>query len=126
SIKEDLIKNLAEKATDAAYWLRDDVGVKWIDELMFFGGHSVKRSLIPEGHSGSSIISTYKDKADELGIEVLTDTDVKEIIEEDGTIKGVKAETKDGELTVNAKSVVLASGGFGANDEMCYEYDKEI
>lgn len=126
SIKEDLIKNLAEKATDAAYWLRDDVGVKWVDELMFFGGHSVKRSLIPEGHSGSSIISTYKDKADELGIEVLTDTDVKEIIEEDGTTKGVRAETKDGELTVNAKSVVLASGGFGANDEMCYEYDKEV
>lgn len=126
SINNELIENLAQKATEAAYWLRDDVGVKWLDELMFFGGHSVKRSLIPEGHSGSTIISAYKKKADDLGIEVLTETDVKEILSKDGKIAGVKAETKDGELTVNAKSVVIASGGFGANDEMCYEYDNEI
>lgn len=38
----ELIKVLADKATEDAYWLRDDIGVKWLDSLMFFGGHSVK------------------------------------------------------------------------------------
>lgn len=122
----ELIKVLADKATEDAYWLRDDIGVKWLDSLMFFGGHSVKRSLIPAAHTGNELIKNYLKKAEELGIEVLTETDVKEILSKDGKVCGIKAETKDGELVVNAKSVVVASGGFGANADMCYEFDKEI
>lgn len=122
----ELIKVLADKATEDAYWLRDDIGVEWLDSLMFFGGHSVKRSLIPAAHTGNELIKNYLKKAEELGIEVLTETDVKEILSKDGKVCGIKAETKDGELVVNAKSVVVASGGFGANADMCYENDKEI
>ena len=122
----ELIKVLADKATEDAYWLRDDIGVEWLDSLMFFGGHSVKRSLIPAAHTGNELIKNYLKKAEELGIEVLTETDVKEILSKDGKVCGIKAETKDGELVVNAKSVVVASGGFGANADMCYEFDKEI
>ena len=122
----ELIKVLADKATEDAYWLRDDIGVEWLDSLMFFGGHSVKRSLIPAAHTGNELIKNYLKKAEELGIEVLTETDVKEILSKDGKVCGIKAETKDGELIVNAKSVVVASGGFGANAEMCYENDKEV
>lgn len=122
----ELIKVLADKATEDAYWLRDDIGVEWLDSLMFFGGHSVKRSLIPAAHTGNELIKNYTKKCQELGIEVITEADVKEILAKDGKVCGVKAETKDGELVVNAKSVVLASGGFGANAEMCYENDKEV
>lgn len=122
----ELIDVLADHATEDAYWLRDDIGVKWLDSLMFFGGHSVKRSLIPEAHSGNELIKNYLKKCEELGIEVITDADVREILTEDNKVTGVKAETPDENLTVNAKSVVLATGGFGANEEMTYENDKEI
>lgn len=122
----ELIDVLADHATEDAYWLRDDIGVKWLDSLMFFGGHSVKRSLIPEAHSGNELIKNYLKKCEELGIEVITDADVKEILSEDNKVVGVRAETKDENLTVNAKSVVLTTGGFGANEEMTYENDKEI
>ena len=122
----ELIDVLAEHATEDAYWLRDDIGVEWLDSLMFFGGHSVKRSLIPAAHSGNELIKNYIKKCEELGIEVITEADVKEILTEDNKITGVRAETADGELTVNAKSVVLATGGFGANEEMTYENDHEI
>ena len=122
----ELIDVLAEHATEDAYWLRDDIGVEWLDSLMFFGGHSVKRSLIPAAHSGNELIKNYLKKCEELGIEVITEADVKEILTEDNKITGVKAETADGELTVNAKSVVLATGGFGSNDEMTYENDHEV
>lgn len=122
----ELIEVLADKATDGAHWLRDDIGVEWLDSLMFFGGHSVKRSYIPKAHSGNELIKNYSKKAEELGIEVITEADVKEILSKDGKVCGVKAETNDGELVVNAKSVVVASGGFGANAEMCYENDNEV
>ena len=122
----ELIDVLADHATEDAYWLRDDIGVEWLDSLMFFGGHSVKRSLIPAAHSGNELIKNYLKKCEELGIEVITEADVKEILTEDNKITGVRAETADGELTVNAKSVVLATGGFGSNDEMTYENDHEV
>ena len=122
----ELIKVLADKATEDAYWLRDDIGVEWLDSLMFFGGHSVKRSLIPAAHTGNELIKNYLNKAEELGIEVQTEADVKEILTEDGKVCGVKVETADGEMIVKAKSVVIASGGFGANAEMCYENDNEV
>ena len=41
---KELIDVLANNALDGAKWLRDDIKVEWTDELMFFGGHSVKRS----------------------------------------------------------------------------------
>ena len=122
----ELIKVLADHATEDAYWLRDDIGVEWLDSLMFFGGHSVKRSLIPAAHTGNELIKNYLNKSEELGIEVQTEADVKEILTEDGKVCGVKVETADGEMIVKAKSVVIASGGFGANDEMCYENDNEV
>ena len=122
----ELIKVLADHATEDAYWLRDDIGVEWLDSLMFFGGHSVKRSLIPAAHTGNELIKNYLNKSEELGIEVQTEADVKEILAEDGKIAGVRVETADGEMIVKAKSVVIASGGFGANDEMTYEFDNEI
>lgn len=65
-------------------------------------------------------------KAEEEGVEVLTQHDVKEILLDDGKIAGVRAETKDGETIVTAKAVVIASGGFGANAEMTHKYDNEI
>lgn len=122
----ELIRILSENATPSAEWLRDDIGVEFLDSLMFFGGHSVKRSVIPAGHSGVEIIQKYQKKADDLGIEVLTEHDVKEILTEDGKVVGVRVETPTSILTLKADAVVIASGGFGANAEMLYENDKEV
>ena len=102
---DDLIKVLAENATPAAEWMRDFIGIEFLDSLMFFGGHSVARAVIPLGHSGVEIIEKYSAKANEVGVEVLTEHDVKEILVEDGKVVGVKAETPYGELIVHAKAL---------------------
>ena len=47
-------------------WLKDDIKVEWTDELMFFGGHSVKRSLIPKGQSGKELINKLHAKTEEF------------------------------------------------------------
>lgn len=124
--KPELVHFLAENALDTANWMRDFVGIEWLDSLMFFGGHTVKRSLIPVGHSGSELITKYQAKAEEMGIDVLTEHDVKEILTQDGHVSGVKVETPTSHLTVNADVVIVTTGGFGAYPEMLYEYDNEI
>ena len=123
---KELIDVLAKNALDGAKWLKDDIKVEWTDELMFFGGHSVKRSLIPKGQSGKELINKLHAKTEELGIEILTETNAYELIVKDNVVTGVKAKTKNGELIVNAKSVILTTGGFGANKKKLNDNDKEI
>lgn len=126
--KEELVRVLAENALAGAEWLRDEVGVVWEDELMFFGGHSVKRSLIPAGASGKEIITKQLAKAEEMNIPVLLSTKATSLItDKSGKVIGVKAEGKDANYTFNTnKAVIIASGGFGSNVEMRIKYNPDI
>lgn len=123
----EMIEVLAENALDAAEWLRDDVNVEFYDDQLFqFGGHSYERALIPEGHTGVELITKFEQKAEDLGIEMFTDTEAKQLIEEDGRVVGVEAENNGESVTFNAKNgVVLTTGGFGANVEMRTEANEE-
>ena len=125
---EKLVRVVAENALKGAEWLRDDIGVVWEDELMFFGGHSVKRSLIPKGASGKEIITKLVAKAEDMGIPILYNTKATELItDESGSVIGVKAESDEKNYTFNTnKNVVIASGGFGSNLEMRMKYNPEI
>ncbi|MEG1813651.1 MAG: flavocytochrome c [Clostridia bacterium] len=123
-----LVRVVAEGALDGANWLRDEVGVVWEDELMFFGGHSVKRSLIPQGASGVEIITKESQKATALGIPVMLNTRATELItDESGKVVGVKAEGPDANYIYHAnKAVILTTGGFGSNVEMRVKYNPDI
>lgn len=126
--KEELVRVLAENALAGAEWLRDEVGVVWEDELMFFGGHSVKRSLIPAGASGKEIITKLVAKAEEMEIPILLNTKANALItDENGKVIGVEATGENSKYTFNVnKAVIIASGGFGSNVEMRVKYNPEI
>ena len=60
-------------------------------------------------------------------MDVRTQTRATEIIMKDGRVAGVKATTKDGKVyTIDAKAVVLATGGFGANQDMLVKYQPKL
>lgn len=124
----DLVKTVADNALEAAIWLRDNCNVEWENELMFFGGHSVKRSLIPKGASGEEIITKMNAKAKELNIPVYCNTRATELITDDnGKVIGVLAEGADKNYKFTAsKAVILATGGFGSNVEMRVKYNPDI
>ncbi|MBP2656144.1 MAG: Succinate dehydrogenase/fumarate reductase, flavoprotein subunit [Firmicutes bacterium] len=58
------------------------------------------------------------------GIEVLCDTPVKNLLKDkNGRVNGVLAETKDGnKIQVNAKSVIISTGGFIGSKELMAKY----
>lgn len=64
------------------------------------------------------------DRIGALGGTIHYATTLTELVQgDDGTVTGVKATAKDGStLTVNAKAVCMATGGFGNNSEMIAEY----
>ena len=121
----DVVRVLAENALSAAEWLRDDVHVEFEDYMLFFGGHSIKRSLVPLNASGVEPIQKLKAKCEELGIEIQTETPaVKLTVDEAGKVTGVEAEHEGETLAYTANNgVIIATGGFGSNLEMRVKYN---
>lgn len=121
------VKILSEQALGSAEWLRDEIKVEFIpDQLFQFGGHSVKRALIPIGHTGAELIKKFNTKAAELEIPVKTDMKAEKLLTDDsGRVVGVEATNGSGQkITFNAsKGVIIASGGFGSNVEMRSKYN---
>lgn len=126
----EVVRTFAEKALGSAEWLRDEINVEFLpDHLFQFGGHSVKRALIPKGQTGAELITKLMAKVKELDIPVKLDTKAEKLItDENGKVIGVKATNKAGQdLTFNAnKGVVIATGGFGSNVEMRKKYNPEL
>lgn len=124
----ELVRVLADHALEGAEWLRDDINVTFEDYMLFFGGHSVKRSLVPLNASGVELITKLKAKADEQDIPIHLNTKATTLVQDDtGRVTSVTAEYGDGEITYHAeKAVIIATGGFGANLEMRKEHNADM
>ena len=122
----DLVTVLAENSSDAINWL-DSIGAP-LPEVSFSGGATNKRIHRPKGGAavGSYLVEVFSENLDKLGIDVMLNTKATEILSENGSVLGIKAESADINYTINAKAVILATGGFGANEDMYTQYRPEL
>lgn len=73
-----------------------------------------------EGGIMEGYIEPMTAKVEELGIQVEFSTKAEELILQDGEVGGVYAKNGSGGwIEIDAKAVILATGGFGANYELC-------
>jgi fumarate reductase flavoprotein subunit len=78
---------------------------------------------IGPGRGGTFLIEKMVGFCQKQGIQVFYETPAKKFItDSSGKITGVLADTKDGELQINCKACVIASGGFGRNYEKLKKY----
>ncbi len=98
-------------------WLRD-MGV----ELNYnYGG--TNHMAEDNQYSGEVIQAGLEKAAKELGVDVRPGTKGMDLVMEDGACKGVVVLNNDNETyTINAKSTILATGGFCSNKELLAEY----
>lgn len=127
-----LVEALCSNSADAIAWLSEQ-GIE-LTSVSSFGGASVKRIHRPvdsEGKTisvGSYMIPLLQAKCEELGVEFIMNTTANEILTDaNGAAVGIAATDKNGAaVTVNAKAVILATGGFGANLDMVVEYKPDL
>ena len=118
-----LVRKLAEKSASSIEWLAD-MGAD-LSDVGSLAGASVRRAHRPSGGGkvGPEIITTlYKQVEQTLNIPVILGANVTRITATKGKVDGVELVFQNKTFKVKAKSVVLATGGFGANNEMATSF----
>lgn len=106
---EDLVRVMVTNSSQIGPWL-SELGFE-VSE----GGGSVKGLA-------RGLITGYWDKLEELGGKILFATKAEEILMKDGAAAGIRCTSENsGTVTINAKAVIVAAGGFGYDLEKCYE-----
>lgn len=124
----ELVKYMAENSADALYWV-NDMGAD-LTVVGLFGGASVKRIHRPSDTSavGPVLVKTLMSVIEKNNIPVLYNTKAVEIMtDENGVVSAVMTQDADGVYTmIECKSVIIATGGFGANSEMVVKYNPDL
>ncbi len=130
----ELVRTFTENAADAIKWLKT-INID-LQSVGAFGGASVNRIHRPLDENkkvvsvGAYMIPRLEAacKAREKNIVILTETAAKSLLmDKSGAAVGVEAVGKSGnKITIKSKSVIIASGGFGANLKLVAIYKPEL
>lgn len=120
-----LVRRYIEQSGNTIDWL-EDMGLSFLGAYKYFEQskqtwHIVKSqgSNLPAERCATNIFRTLTQRAEELGVEILYQTQAKKIIMENGHVVGVELLTSDGEIVeAGCSSVIVATGGFGDNPKM--------
>lgn len=118
----DVVDRFMDEAVITTEWLVDYVG----HEYGNIGGYGVDPVLrlhnpaeVDGKRGGAAVIQSIENFVRKNKIEIMTETKAIELITNDsGDVIGVVAEGKTGKITINAKKVILAAGGFAKSDEV--------
>ncbi len=99
---------LIEQGVQFSGVIDDYHGNSEYQDFHWFNGNVASTGYIPQMTA----------KAKELGVQMLFDTPCTSLITEDGKVVGAYAQNvDDGDIQINAKAVILATGSWGQNEE---------
>jgi len=120
----DFLTLVAEKSNETIEWLQE--GGVVLGGLSTSGISPVPR-MLSAGADGSGFILPMTETIKNKGVDIRLETAAKALItDESGAVVGVEAIAADGhKVTIHAKSVVLATGGFDGSQEKMRKYAPE-
>lgn len=119
----ELLALYAQNVGETTDWLHDYVGIAYDMEggLHKLGEYSKDRELAYQT-GGAGFAQTMGETAAKAGTVVLKSTRAEKLLLEDGKVAGVEAVSDGGmRYILRGKAVLLATGGYGANQEMLSE-----
>ena len=121
-----LVTILVSKAAEAVDWLIS-LGAD-MSNVGQLAGSSQKRTHRPKGGAaiGPHLMSVLNKAVQAESISIRTRNMVTALTEQSGKVTGVKVNTAKGTYSIQAKAVILATGGFGANLSMIGQYRPEL
>ena len=123
----ELVMTLVSNAYDGIQWTKE-LGMEWLGEDAVFtvSGGLWPRAWKPAGKASAGFFETYGKYIDNTDkIDLMLNTKAEEIlVNGTGEVCGIVCTGETGNtITINAKSVVVATGGFSKNVELRMAYD---
>ena len=113
----DMAAVVAMETPNVIAWL-DGFGSEW-GLIRYSDLHCPTDGTIP----GVELVKVLKEQCEKQGIEIRYNTPATELVaDESGRVTGVKVNGPEGEYTIDAGAVILATGGFESNPAMIAEY----
>lgn len=117
-----LVRAFVNKTADTVEWLQK-AGVQFT-HLTSNYPNGLRSWHIFNGR-GATMIKTLQAKFPEMNVTLLKETPGEKLIMKDGKVAGVMAKDMDGEtIRINAKAVIIGTGGFLNNKEMLKKYTR--
>jgi fumarate reductase flavoprotein subunit len=132
-----LVSNYINKSADTIDWL-EEMGVVWgAVESYVRGSYPTHHQVAPpSGRPGtpmaaSAMVKCMTDRAKQLGVSFNFRRPGKQLLKERGAVTGLVVEGDTEELEIEARAVIIATGGFGASPEMIkrhtpFEWGKDL
>lgn len=119
----DLLTFVAEKSGETIAWLMEN-GVEFSDNVTAGGTSPILRCHYTKADRGFGLIKPLEEVARNEGVEIMLQTTAKKLLmNKANEITGLIAIDKDGnEITIEARAVVLATGGFDRSEDMKDQY----
>ncbi len=86
------------------------------------GMNNVRHAFNGDTKRGADAIVVLEEAARDLGVDIYTETSAQQVIMTNGTATGVYALQGDDVIQINAKAVMLCTGGYAGNKEMLMKY----
>ncbi len=116
---EDLARLTIRESARTMPWMETH-GVRFQPSLS--GTLSLSRTNAFFLGGGKALVNAFYREAERLGVDILYDTEVVALRLKSGVVNEVEAKRTGAPVTVHAKIVIVASGGFQANIEWLKQY----
>lgn len=124
--RPELVRTLTEESAKTVDWLiSHEMDLSDVGRL---AGATNNRAHRPAGGAkvGPHFVQVMLAAAEKAGAKIHYNAKVTGLIEKDGKPAGVVVTSEGKTAKINAKAVVIASGGFGANPAIITSYKKEL
>lgn len=128
-VDANLVRNYLWRSGDTIDWL-EDMGVPFCGVARYFPKAELTWHQVRPAHregpapgGGAVLADVMMRRAQELGVTFFLRTPVRELLRDGQGVTGlIAASGTEGDCTVRARAVVVATGGFGDNPDMIAEH----
>jgi fumarate reductase flavoprotein subunit len=114
-----LVREIVNESAATINWLRKQ-NIEFIDAINNLLDAPRTYHVIKGG--GEAVVKALASRSKEKGIVIKPSAPVKKILKQGDRVKGVVMEEEGKEIQVNARAVVIASGGYANNKEWIKKY----